>query len=244
MTNRRLIRYESAQGLAKGVAHRLVQAIVKVQAEQERIDLCLTGGRIANAVYAALSNVPECAHIRPDQLHVWWSDDRFVPAGHPERNSLQALPLLSAAIRLDPSKTHVMPTADGKADPDEAAYSYAQDLADVVFDISLLGMGLDGHVASLFPNHPSFNPTTTALAVGVTDAPKPPPDRISVTLPVINRSKRVWFLVSGSEKAATVEKVFRDDDSLPATWVAGTLETSWMVDHDASAGLPRYNCSL
>ncbi|MBC1362628.1 6-phosphogluconolactonase, partial [Listeria welshimeri] len=113
-----------------------------------------------------------------------------------------------------------------------------------VFDICLLGMGTDGHVASLFPGHPSFNPTTAALAVGVTDAPKPPPDRLSVTMPVINRSKRVWFLVSGPEKAEAVEKVFAGDESLPATWANGTIETSWMVDHDASIGLPRYNCSL
>ena len=79
MTNRRLMRYRSAQGLAEGVAHRLVQTIVKVQADQERIDLCLTGGRIANTVYAAMGDVPECTQIRPDQLHVWWGDDRFVP---------------------------------------------------------------------------------------------------------------------------------------------------------------------
>ena len=128
MTSRRLMRYQSTQGLAEGVAHRLVQTIVRIQAAQERIDLCLTGGRIANIVYAAMEDVPECAKIRPDQLHVWWGDDRFVPTGHPDRNSLQALSLLSSAIRLDPSKTHVMPAADGKADPDEAAYSYAQEL--------------------------------------------------------------------------------------------------------------------
>lgn len=118
MTSRRLMRYQSAQGLAEGVSHRLVQTIVRIQAAQERIDLCLTGGRIANIVYAAMEDVPECANIRPDQLHVWWGDDRFVPTGHPDRNSLQALSLLSSAIRLDPSKTHVMPAADGKADPD------------------------------------------------------------------------------------------------------------------------------
>ena len=117
MTSRRLMRYQSTQGLAEGVAHRLVQTIVRIQAAQERIDLCLTGGRIANIVYAAMEDVPECAKIRPDQLHVWWGDDRFVPTGHPDRNSLQALSLLSSAIRLDPSKTHVMPAADGKADP-------------------------------------------------------------------------------------------------------------------------------
>ncbi|GAE71431.1 6-phosphogluconolactonase [Cutibacterium acnes JCM 18916] len=208
MTSRRLMRYQSTQGLAEGVAHRLVQTIVRIQAAQERIDLCLTGGRIANIVYAAMEDVPECAKIRPDQLHVWWGDDRFVPTGHPDRNSLQALSLLSSAIRLDPSKTHVMPAADGKADPDEAAYSYAQELGGVVFDICLLGMGTDGHVASLFPGHPSFNPTTAALAVGVTDAPKPPPDRLSVTMPVINRSKRVWFLVSGPEKKLRLSRRF------------------------------------
>ena len=158
MTSRRLMRYQSTQGLAEGVAHRLVQTIVRIQAAQERIDLCLTGGRIANIVYAAMEDVPECAKIRPDQLHVWWGDDRFVPTGHPDRNSLQALSLLSSAIRLDPSKTHVMPAADGKADPDEAAYSYAQELGGVVFDICLLGMGTDGHIASLFQAIPPSIP--------------------------------------------------------------------------------------
>lgn len=244
MRTRRLMRYQSPQGLAEGVAHRLVQTIVRSQAEQDRVDVCLTGGRMANYVYASMGDVPECARIKPDCLHVWWGDDRFVPTGHPDRNSLQALSLLSSAIRFDASTTHVMPGADGKADPDEAAYAYAQELGDVVFDICLLGMGPDGHIASLFPGHPAFNPSTSALTVGVTEAPKPPPDRISITLPVINRSKRVWFLVSGSEKSQAVERVFAGDETLPATWAHGTEETAWMVDRDAAVGLPRYNCSL
>lgn len=244
MSARRVMRYQSGDELAEGVAHRLAHEIVRLQGRQPRVDLCLTGGRIANRIYSALATAPEGSQVDPSQLHVWWGDDRFVPAGDPDRNSLQSLIQLSKAFHLDPANTHVVPAADGKADPDEAAYSYAQEIGDTIFDICLLGMGPDGHVASLFPGHPAFVPDTSQIAVGVTEAPKPPPERISITLPVINRSERVWFLVSGAEKADAVQRVFAGDQSLPAFLVHGVTETCWMIDPEASAGLPRYNCVL
>ncbi|WP_027588273.1 6-phosphogluconolactonase [Acidipropionibacterium thoenii] len=240
----RVMRYQSADELSEGVAHRLAHNIVMMQQNQPRVDLCLTGGRIANQIYGRLGNASECGQVDPEKLHVWWGDDRFVPAGDPDRNSLQSLLQLSKAFHLDPANTHVMPAADGRADPDEAAYSYAEEVGDTIFDICLLGMGPDGHVASLFPGHPAFVPETSQIAVGVDDAPKPPPQRISLTLPVINRSRRIWFLVSGGEKAEAVSRVFAGDQSLPATLVHGTEETCWMTDPDAAGGLPRYNCSL
>lgn len=244
MSAPRVVRYQSADDLAEGVASRLARTVVALQNSQPRVDLCLTGGRIANRIYAALGSTPEGDMVNPEQLHVWWGDDRFVASGDPERNSLQSLLQLSKAFHLDPANTHVMPAADGKADPGEAAYAYAQEIGDTVFDICLLGMGPDGHVASLFPGHPAFKPTTGQIAVGVTDSPKPPPERISITLPVINRSIKVWFLVSGSEKAEAARRVFAGDESLPATLVHGVEETWWMTDAEAATGLPRYNCVL
>lgn len=242
-TPTRVMRYPSRQALAEGVAQRLVATVVRLQAEQGRVDLCLTGGRILNEVYRALATTPGCEDVTPHHLHVWWGDDRFVPTGDPRRNSLQSLPALAKAFRLDPSTTHPMPAADGKADPDEAAYAYAQEVGDVTFDLCLLGMGVDGHVASLFPDHPGFDPNTTAVAVGVTDSPKPPPERISLTLPVINRSTRVWVVVSGTEKAEATARAL-GEGHCPGGRVHGTLETAWWTDQEAAVGLPRHNCSL
>lgn len=244
MATPRVMRYSSPDDLADGLAHRLVHAIVRRQDDQQRIDLCVAGGRIATRVYEALGRVPERQAVDPAKLHVWWGDDAFVPTGSPERNSQRTLPLLTAAFHLDPSRTHLMPTADGKADPDEAAYAYAQELGETTFDLCLLGVGPDGEVASLHPDRPSFSPETSALAVGVTDFPVPPAERISLTLPEFNRSRQLWLVASGAEKAQALAEALCGSVRSPAALAHGTEETCWWTGQEAAAGLPSYNCSL
>jgi 6-phosphogluconolactonase len=108
-----------------------------------------------------------------------------------------------------------------------------------VFDICLLGMGPDGHVASLFPEHPSSYAEGEVIAVRA--SPKPPPERLSLTLPVINRSREVWFLVSGSDKAAAAKMALMGAGpvQVPAAGVAGAERTLWLMDSDAASELPR-----
>ena len=143
-----------------------------------------------------------------------------------------------------PSRTHPIPTMDGKDDADDAAYAYAQELGNTIFDICLLDVGESGAVASLFADDPSFSPHTTALAVGVTASPTPATERISLTLPEINRSHQVWLIASGAHKAKAVNESLLEGSQLPAALAHGTEETLWWTDQLAAAQLPSYNCSL
>ena len=156
-------------------------------------------------------------------------DERFVPAEISDRNAEPALELLSG-LGLSPDRVHPMPAADAGKELDQAAEAYAAELGDTVFDICLLGLGPDGHVASLFPEHPSSYAEGDVIAVRA--SPKPPPERISLTLPVINRSREVWFVVSGSDKAAAAKMALLGAGpvQVPAAGVAGAERTLWLMD--------------
>jgi 6-phosphogluconolactonase len=161
-----------------------------------------------------------------------------VPADDAERNAKQALDLFAAPLALNPDRVHEMPASGGGLELDRAAEAYARELDDVVFDICLLGMGPDGHVASLFPEHPSSYAEGTVIPVRA--SPKPPPERISLTLPVINRSHEVWFVVSGADKAAAAKMALLGAGPMqvPAAGVSGAERTLWLMDRDAAAELP------
>ncbi|MGD8215042.1 6-phosphogluconolactonase [Aestuariimicrobium sp. Y1814] len=239
----RVLRYSSSDELADAVASLLLTRLVELQAKGE-VHVCLTGGRIANRMYESLASLAEGSELDPSKLHLWWGDERFVPLTDPDRNASQSFGILARTISLRPGQTHAMPATDGRADSDEAAFSYARELGDTVFDVCLLGMGEDGHVASLFPNHPSFTQPTSAMVIGVSDSPKPPSERVSLTIPAINRSRAVWVLVSGEAKAEAVQRTIGGDPSLPATAVQGREETFFFLDQAAASLLPRYNCQL
>jgi 6-phosphogluconolactonase len=133
-----------------------------------------------------------------------------------------------------------MPADDGVIDVDDAAGIYARELGDLSFDICLLGVGPDGHIASVFPDHPSFEASLAGDAdvIGVRDAPKPPPLRISLTHPVINRSTEVWFTVSGEDKADAVGWAVLDEKPVPAGRAHGADRTVWLLDTAAASRLP------
>ena len=135
-----------------------------------------------------------------------------------------------------------MPSADAFADPHEAAYAYAREISGTTLDICLLGIGEDGHIASLFADHPAFEPTQS-LVVGVADPPKPP-ERVSLTLSAINRSREVWLFGSGPEKAGPVSRALRGDPTVPAAHVHGVEQTLWFVDEAAAALVPYHSCGL
>ncbi|GAB3697340.1 6-phosphogluconolactonase [Mariniluteicoccus flavus] len=224
--------------VAQMVARKLRMRLEHLQADPERVvQLCLTGGRIANRVYRQLADDQHDNTVDWKRVEFWWGDERFVATGDPERNAGQTLALLAATIPLDPAKVHPMPAEGGSADLTQAAVQYAAELGDTIFDICLLGVGPDGHVASIFPGHASFE-RQTGRVVGVQDSPKPPSERISITLPVINASDEVWFIVSGEEKASVVARALAGDETLPATLAKGATRTVWCIDEDAASRLP------
>ena len=237
-----VVRYADAAELADHAAARLLATLIELQADGHVVQVCLTGGRIAHAVYALLGEQVSDSALDPTRLELWWGDERFVPTGDPERNAGPTLALLAGHFPLDPSRTHPMPSADGVIDAAASAATYAKELGDTRFDLCLLGLGPDGHVASIFPNHPSSEPTTQPV-IGVSDAPKPPPERISLTIPTLNESSQVWFLVSGAEKSNALSRSLAGDTSLPAGRVAGRERTLWLVDQAAASELPYFDCA-
>ncbi|MGB7961544.1 MAG: 6-phosphogluconolactonase [Propionicimonas sp.] len=239
----RVLRYLDADELADGAAHRLLDALISFQANQRTAQLCLTGGRIALRVYARLGRLVAGSELDPGRLELWWGDERFVPTDDPDRHAGPALATLAGHFPLDPARTHPMPAADGVVDAAASAATYAKELGTTRFDLCLLGMGPDGHVASIFPGHPSEEPAGQ-LVIGVSDSPKPPAERISLTTRAINRSGEVWFLVSGEDKADAVARALAGDQSLPAARVHGHHATVWLVDQAAASGLPYFECSM
>jgi len=241
--------YHDRQRLADDAAARLVMAILEAQSSRGQADIVLTGGSMGSAVLVSLGQSPAVDTVDWRNLSLWWADERFLPAGDPERNETQARAALLDAVPLDPARVHPMPASDGPDGPDldAAAARYAAELAasaphgrDVPeFDVLLLGVGPDAHVASLFPEHPALH-ELEASTIGVRGAPKPPPERISLTFPSLCTARDVWFLVSGPDKAGAVGLALSGAGQLqaPAAGVVGTRSTTWLLDRDAATHVP------
>ena len=237
-------RWATGADLTEGVAERLMARLVELQSQTDApVHLCLTGGRIANRIYDAFADLVEGSDLDPTRIELWWGDERFVPTEDSDRNAGHTLAILARTLPLTSARTHSMAAADGIADADASALTYAKELGDTTFDICLLGLGEDGHVASIFPGHPSFAETTHTV-IGVNDSPKPPSSRISVTVPTLSRSREVWFLVAGAEKADAVGRAYRGDPELPGGVVRGRERTLWLVDRAAGAGIPYHECTF
>ena len=193
--------------LARAVAARLVTALVDAQAARGHASVVLTGGGIGTATLRELAASPARDAVDWEALDVWWGDERFLPSGHPERNETQAREALLDAVDVNPARVHPMGASDGPDgdDVDSAAERYAEALSSAArpedhgpvptFDVLLLGVGGDGHIASLFPETPALY--DERLVVPVRGAPKPPPTRLSLSLPAINAAREVWVIAAG-----------------------------------------------
>lgn len=173
------------------------------------------------------------------KVHVWWGDERFVPSGHEDRNDQQARDAGLESLPIPTKNIHSAPAGSTEQELPAAAATWASELATHAvegeqsprFDVLLLGVGPDAHVASLFPDRADLTVTDRSV-VPVTNSPKPPPLRLSLTVPTICAAERVWFVVAGADKAEAVaaSRDTHDDPHLPASWVRGTRETVWWLD--------------
>ncbi|MCF6523382.1 6-phosphogluconolactonase [Streptomyces sp. JJ36] len=244
--------HPDAQEMARAAAARLITRVVEAQTSRGSASVVLTGGRNGNALLAALAESPARSSVDWSRIDLWWGDERFLPEGDPERNATQATGALLSSVPLDPERVHVMPAAGGRwgDDADAAAAAYAGELAAAAgpedhgpvpaFDVLLLGVGPDTHVASLFPEHPGVREEERTV-VGVHGAPKPPPTRISLTLPAIRAAREVWLLAAGPDKAEAVALALSGPGEVqaPAAGAYGRSRTLWMLDRSAAARLPR-----
>jgi len=236
--------------LARAVAARLVTGLVDEQAARGHASLVLTGGRIARRTLEEIAASPARDAVDWHLLDIWWSDERFLPSGHPDRNETQARAALLDKVGVLPARVHPMPASDGPTgkDAEAAASAYAAELAAAArpedhgpvptFDILLLSVGEDGHVASLFPEAPALYEERPVVAVR--GAPKPPPTRLTFTLPAINRASDVWVLAAGEEKGGPVRMALSGAGpvQVPAAGVSGRSQTLWVLDRAAASQLP------
>lgn len=243
-----VIVHRDAVLLARAVAARLVTRLVDVQSARGAASLVLTGGGIGTQTLAELREIPARDAIDWSRVDIWWGDERFLPQGDGERNETKSRAALLDHVRVDPVRVHAVPAPGAAADPEIAAQLYAAALLAAAqpedhgpvpqFDVLLLGLGPDGHVASLFPESPAMY--DERAVVGVHGAPKPPPNRVSMTLAAINSAREIWVLAAGVEKAGAVSLALGGAGGVqvPAAAVAGRRRTLWLLDTAAASKLP------
>lgn len=238
--------YPDTAALVAAAGNRLIEAITGAIAARGSALIVLTGGGTGIGL---LEHVREHdTGVDWSKVRLFWGDDRFVPADDGERNEKQAREALIDQIAIPPGNVHAMAPSDGEFgdDLDAAAAGYAAVLADLaesgqpapVFDVHLLGMGPEGHVNSLFPDS-AATLETERLVVGVADSPKPPPRRITLTLPAVRRSREVWLVVSGEGKAEAVAAAVggAQPADIPAAGATGSKATVWLLDSAAASKL-------
>ncbi|MDT5152734.1 MAG: 6-phosphogluconolactonase [Mycobacterium sp.] len=241
-----IAKYADADALVAAAGERLVGAITGAIEARGVAFVVLTGGGTGVKLLKHLGDHGEA--IDWSKVHLFWGDERYVPADDDDRNDKQAREALLDGIDIPAANVHAMPSSDGEFgdDIDAAALAYEQVLAANAdegapapdFDVHLLGMGGEGHVNSLFP-HTAATSESERLVVGVTDSPKPPPRRITLTLPAVNRSREVWLVVAGAEKAEAVAAAVGGAaaQDVPAAGAVGKDKTVWLLDEAAATEL-------
>lgn len=221
------------------VAGRFLTRMAAAQARGEEPHVALTGGTVARLVHRQIAERAADHAVDWTRIVFWFGDERFVDAASPDRNAVQAREDFLGAVGA--TQVNEIGSSSEFEDVSTAAQAYADRLrshASGEFDLVMLGMGPDGHVASLFPEFEQVH-VTNQIAVPVNDSPKPPPQRVSLTFPALNRSRAVWFLVTGAEKSAAVQRAWAYEgsvDQTPARGITGPSVT-WFVDQAAATGV-------
>lgn len=231
-------RHDDVGTLVGDVASALLDRLAAAQARGEVPQVGLTGGSIAEELHRELARRASGSPVDWSQVVFWWGDERFVPAASPDRNAREAGEAFLDLVGVDPAHVHEVPASDEVATAEEAADAYSAALrahGAGFFEVLMLGIGPDGHCASLFPGHQALG-ATGAIAVAVHDSPKPPPDRVTLTFEAMQRCRAVWFIASGAGKAEAVARALAEEGSVeetPARGVRGD-ETVWWLDEESA----------
>ena len=219
--------YVDSRELIEEVTAQTVLAIEEGLLERGEFHLVLTGGTLGVAISQALVAIWNSAPEMYQGLHIWFSDERYVSSDSAERNALP----LHGTVTNSNIVIHEALATDNSNSINDAVEDYTRQLDGVVIDLNILGMGPDGHVASLFPGVADLDDQRSIFAI--TDSPKPPSERISFTMKYINASREVWLVATGAAKADAVAKIIEGDISIPASFVSATARTRLIVDQEA-----------
>lgn len=233
--------------LTGSIASRFLDRVAKWGADGRTVNVGLAGGGIIGDVLERLGAHAERDSVDWSRVHFWWVDERFVPRESDDRNEAIARRAFLDTIAVPAENVHPIAASDEVPDAEAAATAYAAELAaagadDVawpVFDICFLGVGPDGHIASLFPDRGEIRITDSAVAA-VHESPKPPSDRVTLTRPVINASKRVWMVLAGPDKSAALGLALAGASyhSVPAAGAKGTRRTILFTDEATASQVP------
>lgn len=247
MTTRELRVLPDAEQLTAAVVTALLRAVETRLAHHPRADIALTGGGIGTEVARGLAAVMPAVPLPWPRVHLWWGDERYVSRDSDDRNDLAVVTALTPLGSNAPIVHRVEGAAagtslQGAADAYGAQIDAArgEDRDSPFFTVVLLGLGPDGHIASLFPRTPHL--TADATCIAVTDSPKPPPERVSLTLPAINDAEQVWILASGAAKHQALDALVSastDVDEIPARGAHGAVSTTIWADAPAMRGSAR-----
>lgn len=247
MTNeRQVLVHPDKQSLADAVAERFLSKASQFVARQGEATVVLTGGSVGIAILAAINSSPNRDTLDWSRVNFWWGDERWLPRGDAERNDKQARDALLDHVAIDESRVHPFAAADEGLELDAASAAYAAELASAGgeaslprFDITFLGVGPDGHIASLFPERGGIREESHTV-ISVRRSPKPPPERLSLTLPTINSSQRVWLVLAGADKASALGLALAGAsvNEVPVAGVLGRKRTLLFVDQAAAEEVP------
>ncbi|WP_134739109.1 6-phosphogluconolactonase [Nocardioides sp. 503] len=232
--------HPDSAALATAVAGELLSRLADAQEAGREPHIALTGGTIAEALHRELARLTPASEVDWTRVVVWFGDERFVASDDADRNAGQARRAFLDAVGA--TQVHEMPASDGRQDVEAAALAFEETVHAYgvgEFEVVMLGIGPDGHVASLFPGRPELG-VDDRIAVSVTDSPKPPPERISFTFGALNRTRSTWLIASGEGKAEAVARALADDGSVeetPARGVHGQVDTVWFLDREAASQL-------
>jgi len=224
--------YETSDLLTKDAAEQAVRLIAELAKSKSKVRVLLTGGTLGIQVLADFAALTQDLK----QVEFYFGDERFVPLDHADRNEAQGLavwPGLEKSLIRFPDSTFPLAEAEREFNTRLESAFGPIDSSDSIFDLVLLGMGPDGHIASLFPGvlH------KRNWIVSDANSPKPPAERLSFSYQALNRADRVWFLVSGSQKAQAVKCALSENCDLPIAKVRGRLETKWFMDQELKRAL-------
>lgn len=216
--------FDDIDSLSRAAAGRIAELAHEAIAARGVFRIALAGGETPRRCYEQLRQLP----LEWARVQVFFGDERCLPVGDAQRNDSMARETLLDRVAIPAANVHGIPAELGAA---AAAASYAATLGGEPLDLALLGMGEDGHTASLFPGNPAT--ISRDAVVAVFDAPKSPPERVSLGMATLNSARHKLFLVAGAGKCAALERI-AEGDPLPAATVA---EAEWYLDHAAIRGM-------
>ena len=234
--------YPDADSLARAAAEHFVTLAAEAIAARGRFAVALSGGSTPRVTYTLLASDEFAARVDWSHVHVFWGDERCVPPDHPESNFRLADEALLSRVPIPSGNVH---RVRGELDPEAAAQAYAAELHTFFgapwprFDLVLLGMGNDGHTASLFPGSAALHETARSVVAVTAHYQDRPVHRVTLTLPAINAARQILFLVTGATKAKILQAVLEGPEGpYPAQRIRPTSgHLAWLVDVEAASQL-------